>query len=210
MRAIIAEPPATASRSLRGGSSRRVGEEPGGLAARRSRRMRPAQQLELSTRVLDQRRARFHPVAAVAVERPADAAQVGTVNVAAHHAVVTLLTSMSSRHSLVLLDVAQARRNAQLDALSERPVAFAERAPQVIDPVTEAHRELIKCVPEAREPRRAAHRAVELVAMQYQQPLAARRTVHPLPVHFEMSLQHPGEHSEALVVVSRDVDEARA
>src|SRR5579872_5001412 len=172
--------------------------------------MRPAQQLELSTRGLDQRRARFDPVAGVAVERSTDAAQVGTVNVPAHHAVVTLLARMSGRHALVLLDVAQARRDTELDALGQRPVGLTEAAAQIVDAVADTHRELVERIPEAREPRRAAHRAVELVAVQDQQPLAARRTVHPLAVHFEMSLQHPGEHPEALVVVARDVDAARA
>ncbi len=52
--------------------------------------VRPAQQLQLPARSLDQRRARLDPVAGVAVERAVDVPQVGAVDVAAHHAVVAL------------------------------------------------------------------------------------------------------------------------
>src|SRR5689334_20254934 len=88
IRAIIAEPRLAASMARMAGeiappdsSSRRVSPARAGRPQRRRALARPAQQLELSARALDQRRARFHPVAGVAVESAGDLPHVGTMDV---------------------------------------------------------------------------------------------------------------------------------
>src|SRR3984893_6990194 len=65
-------------------------------------------------------------------------------------------------------------------------------------------------IAQACEPARARHHAVELVAMQHQQPLTARGAMHPLAVYFELALEHLRQHSQTRVVVARDIDESRA
>ena len=63
-------------------------------------------------------------------------------------------------------------------------------------------------ITEARQPAGARQGAVELVAMENQQPLAPGGPVHPLAVHLELTLQHLGEHGKACIVVARYIDES--
>src|SRR5688572_25176907 len=68
-------------------------------------RVRPAQQLQLAFRIFDQSRARFDPIAGIAVERLADATEIGPVDVAAQDAVETLFGGMFRGQLLEALDV---------------------------------------------------------------------------------------------------------
>src|ERR1700757_702481 len=130
-------------------TSRRVGDEAGAAAAARGAGgVGPAQQPQLPAGGLDERGAGLDPVAGVAIERPVDVPQIGAVDVAAYHPVIALGARVMCRHLLELLDVADAGRNAELQPLGERPVSLADRPAEVVDPVAEAHGELVEGISE--------------------------------------------------------------
>ena len=189
-------------------SSRRVRQRrPGGR--RGPGELRPAQQRQLPRLVLGERRTRLHPVTGIGIERAADLAQVGAVDVPAHHRRSPGFGHVR-RRSPRTGGCSAPEADAQLQALGERPVRLSERAAHVVDEVAETDAATQERVAQARQPGRAAHRAVELVPVQHQQPRAARGAVHPLAVHLELALQHLREHRETRIVVAGDVDQACA
>src|SRR5262249_38211681 len=59
-------------------------------------------------------------------------------------------------------------------------------------------------------PTRTHHCCVELVTVQYQQPLTTRGAVHPFTMDLELPAQHLREHAEALVMIAGDVHQTRS
>src|SRR6185437_13472376 len=102
--------------------SRSVGKKIRSGPSGRQRAVRPAQQLQLTVRLLDQGGAGLDPVAGVAIQGTADVLEVGTVNVPTNHTVVALFPGVSGGDVLELRDVADADGDAQLDPLRNRPV----------------------------------------------------------------------------------------
>src|ERR1700733_12088685 len=54
------------------------------------------------------------------------------------------------------------------------------------------------------------HSRVELIAMQHEEVLTACRAMHPLAMHFHLPMHERGERRKRRVVVTRNVDQARA
>ncbi len=65
-------------------------------------------------------------------------------------------------------------------------------------------------IAQAREPARARHHAIQLIAVHHQQPLTASGAMYPLAVYFELAPQHLRQHRQTRIVVARDIDESRA
>src|SRR5581483_8592623 len=84
--------------------------------------VRPATQLQLTARLLDEGRAGLDPVAGVAVDRAVDAAQVRAMNVPADDAVVAFGARMLHGELLETPDVAHARADRELQPLCERMI----------------------------------------------------------------------------------------
>src|SRR5215831_21045733 len=105
--------------------------------------------------------------------------QVGAMDVSAHHSIIAEARSMAGGELLELLDVAQARADAQLESLCQWPVRSAERAAQVVHPVIHTQGHAVQQVTELAQPTRAYHRTIELIAVQHQQALTAHGAMHP-------------------------------
>ena len=132
------------------------------------------------------------------------------MDVPAHHSVIAEARGVASGELLELFDVAQARADAQLQPLCERPVGTAECAAHVVQMVIHTDGHAVQQVADPAQPPRAYHRIIELIAVQHQQPLTAHGAMHPFAMDLELAAQHLREHAEARVVIARYVDEARA
>src|SRR5262245_59503946 len=128
----------------------------------------------------------------------------------AHDTIIAETCGVAGRELLELLDVAQARADAELEPLGERPVWKAERAAQVVHPVIHTQGHAVQQVAEVAQPARAYHCAIKLIAMQHEQAVPAHGAMHPFAMDLETATQHLCQHPKALVVIARYVDEACA
>jgi hypothetical protein len=60
------------------------------------------------------------------------------------------------------------------------------------------------------QPATSLQNRIELIAVEHEEALAARRAVHPLAMHFHPSMHEGRERSERGIVVARNVEQACA
>src|SRR5260221_5755388 len=94
----------------------------------------PVDHPEFAAVELHQRGEALHPIAVVAVEDSADVADLGLVDVAAHHAVEAAAARLLRERRLEVADVADRVLHALLEELRERPVGQAQLLPRAVEP----------------------------------------------------------------------------
>lgn len=132
------------------------------------------------------------------------------MDVAADDAIVTLSLGAIRRGLLEALNVPEAGANAELDSLYERPVGLTHAATDIIHGVVQSDNHVVQRITQARKPRSASYDPVEPVPMRHEQTLSPHRPMNPLPVNFELTVEHFGKHRETRIVIAGNVDQARA
>ncbi len=129
----------------------------------------PMHDRQSAVEILDQGGAAFHPVAVVAVEDAVDVADLGLVDVPAHHAIGAAAPGLRRHRVLELAHIADRVLDLVLEEGGERPVRIAEPQPRLVEPVIEDEGGAIGAIAQEGEPVRVAHHAVEIVAVDDQQ-----------------------------------------
>jgi hypothetical protein len=160
---------------------------------------------------LDDGGAALHPVAAVeVVDAALEDAVGGVVDVAADDA-VGLSAARLCRHRLLEgADEGHRLLDAVLEVGRERPVAEPQMAPHPVQGVVEPQCQLVAAVAQEGKPLGGAHHHVELVAVHDDVAPPLGGGVHIVAMDLDSAELHAGVVAQALVVVARDQDEARA
>ena len=187
------------------GSEGEVGRQHGELPLGR-----PLDDLEPAVAMLDQGGAALHPVAIVAVEDAVDDLDLGLVDVAAHHAVEAAALGFLRHRMLEVADELDRVLDPRLQERRQRPVRIAERDARAVVPVIDLQAPGIGMVAQLRQPARVLDDAVERIAVRHQQPLAVGGDVDGLVHHLHVAERHAVVVAQRLVVVARDIDDARA
>ena len=170
----------------------------------------PPDDLEASVVVLDEGRAVLDPVAAVGVERPPgvglDEPQLGPVDVAAHDAVDAALGGPRRDGLLEPGHVLERPLRPVLERRRQRPVRVAQPLARRGDDRVQRERRLVGPRADPAQPRREAHDAVELVAVQDQEPPAVGERVHVVTSDEDTAEREARELARRVVVVARHVD----
>ncbi|HST02619.1 MAG TPA: hypothetical protein VLJ84_13255, partial [Usitatibacter sp.] len=132
----------------------------------------PVDDPEFAGLQLHQRREAFHPIAVVAIEDPADVADLRLVDVPADHAVEAALARFGRERRLEVADVVDGVLHALLEELRERPVREPQVRARPVEPLVQLQREHVEPVAQVREPLRALHHRVEEVAVDHEEALA--------------------------------------
>src|SRR5258706_4281868 len=106
----------------------------------------PVDDPEFAAFELHQRGEAFHPVAVVAVEDPADVADLRLVDVSAHDALEAALARFLRERRLEVADVVDGVLHALLQELRERPVRQAEVRARAVEPLVQLEREHVGAV----------------------------------------------------------------
>ena len=142
----------------------------------------PVDDAQAAVEILDQRGAALDPVAVVAVEDAVDGADLGVMDVAAHHAVDAAAARFARHRVLVVVDELHGVLDLVLQVGRQRPVGQAELAAAPVEGRVDAQRRGVGPVAQDGEPARVAHDAVELVAVDDQELAAVGRgRGSPLP-----------------------------
>ncbi len=102
--------------------------------------------LQPSVEMLDERGAAFHPIAIVAVQHPADIANLGVVNMPADDAVKIAAARFVRQHLDELADVLHRVLDLQLQKGRQRPILIAEQAPAFVEVMVQPQRQRIGAV----------------------------------------------------------------
>src|SRR5579883_1312869 len=170
----------------------------------------PAQDAQAAVEILDQRGAALDPVAVVAVEDAVDGADLGMVDMAAHHAVDAAAARFARHRALIVADELHGVLDLVFEVSRQRPVGQAEPPAGPVEQRVEPERGVVGPVAQDREPARVAHDAVELVAMDDQQLLAVGRLVDRLFLDPHVAESELAILPRSLVVIARNVDHMRA
>ena len=122
-----------------------------------------------------QRGATLHPVAVVAIERAVYCSHLGVVDMAANDTVDLALTSGARDRVLELTDELHRFLDLQLEEGGQRPVWEAEAATNAVEPSVQGQRRCVGLITQMCQPLVIADNAIELVAVQDQQPSAVSR-----------------------------------
>jgi hypothetical protein len=160
--------------------------------------------------VLDQRGAAFDPVAVVAVEDAVDRADLGVVDVPAHHAVDAASSRLARHRVFVVVDELHRVLDPVLEVRRQRPVGQAELAPAPVERGVDAQRRAVGPVAEDGEPARVAHDAVELVTVHDQQLAAIRLDVDRFLLDLHLAEGELAVLARRFVVVAGNVDHVGA
>src|SRR5688572_17844861 len=115
-----------------------------GAGALQRRDRLPVDDPELARMRFDQRGEAFDPVAVVAVEDPADVADLRLVDVAAHDAVEPAPARLARERHLELPDVAHRVLHAVLEELRERPVGQPDARARMVEPAIGLERQHVE------------------------------------------------------------------
>ena len=165
--------------------------------------------MNVAREILHQRRAAFHPVAAVHVLHVADLFHLRAVDVAADHALHLVLTRHLHDGFLVFRDVFHGRLGLGFQIRRQRPVAETEPAAHAIEiqveiqnPVVEPGADLFQQPIELRQ-------TVELMPVQHEEFFAVRRRVNHLTRNRHAAEIHAEELLQKFVMVPGDVNDLR-
>ncbi|MNI63792.1 hypothetical protein D3C73_1191940 [compost metagenome] len=128
--------------------------------------------------MLDQRCAGLHPVAAVEVIHLANLANLGVVNVPAHHPVQLTLDALVGNGFFEVADEAHRRLDLVLEVRRQRPVTIAITSAPVVEPAVEGQGEFVGRVTEEGQPTVITGDHVELIAVDHQQVATVCSHVH--------------------------------
>src|SRR5262249_21158155 len=103
--------------------------------------------------------------------------------VTADNPIVAFRPRVVRRRLLEALNVPEARADAELDSLHERPVRLAETAPHIIYSVVQRNDKVVQGIADSGKPRGASNDPVEPVAVRYQQSLTERGPMYPFAVN---------------------------
>src|SRR5260221_1264967 len=104
----------------------------------------PVDDPEFAAVELHQRGEALDPIAVVAVEDSADVADLGLVDVAAHHAVEAAAARLLRERRLEVADVADRVLHALLEELRERPAGQAQLRARAVEPPVQLEREHVE------------------------------------------------------------------
>jgi len=166
-------------------------------------------EFDRSRRVLHQRRAVFHPVAAVQVKKIADRPDFGAVDVAADDAVHADLAAELDHRLLVVGHVFHRGLGLEFDVGSERPVAETKTAPQSIHPDVEVEDAIVQRRADAIEQAVEVRQAVELMAVNDEVTLAVGGGVDDAFGEAHGAEADAEKFFEELIVIADDESHAR-
>ena len=173
------------------------------LSVQRSRLRRPFE-------VFGERGAALDPVAVVAVKHAVDLRDLGAMDVAADGAVQPATPRFVRERALEVRDVFHRVLHLVLEVRRERPVREAERAAEEVHVAIELQHRRVRAIAQRFEQRARLDDAVELVAVQDQQATAIGGLVNRLAQDLDVAEHHAVVVAEQVVVIARDVDDARA
>jgi len=165
---------------------------------------------EAAVRVLDDRGAALDPVAAIEIAHAEIRVDRGVMDVAADHAVGAVAVGLGDQRLLELADIADRVLDLELRPLRERPVREAEPAPHRVENAIGHDREIVGGAAEQREPARLRHHQVEIVAVDDEVAPAVGAVVDGGLGHLDAAEMGAVIVAQELVVIARNVDDARA
>src|SRR5690606_16201996 len=157
-----------------------------------------------------ERRAALASVASSVLAVPLDLWRVRLVGAPRADAVGARLASGAERRSLVPLDVAAHEPETRLHVLGERPV---RQAAQVVQPMNEAVQREQAAASEGADhdaEGAAADDRIELIAVQDEQASPVGGRMDRFARDLDVAELHARERAQVVVVIARDVDDARA
>ena len=160
--------------------------------------------------MLHQRGAALHPVAVVHVGDAAKAADLGRMDMAAHHAVEPAQPRRFRHRRLEAADEGHRILHLLLDMGRYRPVGQAQPAAQPVVMDIQLEQQLVAHVPRPGEPAVIEHHRIIFIAVAHQQAAAIGGGVDGLQRDLHPAKGEAGIGAQHLVVIAGDIDDARA
>ena len=170
----------------------------------------PIDDLEAAVLVLDQRRAAFHPIAAIHVADAEIVVHHRVMDMAADHAVDLVAMRFRGQRLLEGADIVHRVLDLVLGPLRQRPVAKAEAAAHGVEIAVDQDGEVVGRIAEERQPARVLDHHVEHVAVHDQITAAVGGVVDRGLDHFDAAKMSAVIIAQEFVVIAGHVDDARA
>ena len=160
--------------------------------------------------MLDDGGAAFHPVAGVHIPEAREIGDAGVVDMAAHDAIGADPPRLLGKRLLEGADIVDGVLDPELQPGRQRPVAEAEPAADAIEAGVEGDDGVVGAGAEMRQPARVADDQIEDVAMNDQEPAAVGGFVDDAVDHLDAAEMHSDVVAQELVVIARNIDDARS
>ena len=176
----------------------------------------PSENLHMSVGIFDKGAAAFNPVSVVEVEDATDHADLGMVDMAAHHAVHAAHRGFTGHGLLEAGDIFDRILHFVFEPSRQRPIGQAETLAQREQRIVEAQRHAIGPVADMGEPFGIGDHPVEAIAMQHPKPLAVGAVMDGLMDDLDAAELDPTEDlapsiiAGKLIVIAGHEDDAGA
>jgi len=164
-------------------------------------------EFDFAVEIFNQRRAAFHPVAAVQVLHLANHFHLGAVDVTADDAVSLMMARHRDERILVFGDVFHGGLRLGFQIRRQRPVAEAKNAPQPVQIQVEIEYPVVKVRAKFFQQMIKVRQAVCLMAMDDEIFFPVGGGVNGLPRHRHIAKSHAHELFDELVMVAADIDD---
>ncbi len=164
-------------------------------------------EFDFAVEIFNQRRATFHPVAAVQVLHPANHFHLGAMDVTADDAVGLMVARHRGERVLVFSDIFHSGLGFGFQIRRQRPVAEPERAPQPVQIQVEVKYPVIQVRAKLFQQMVKVRQSVRLMAVDDEIFFPVGGGVNRLPGHRHVAKSHAHELFDEFIMVAGDVDD---
>ena len=147
-------------------------------------------EFDFAVEIFNQRRAAFHPVAAVQILHPVNHLHLGPVDVAANHAVGLMVARHGGQRRFVFGDEFHRGLGLEFQIRRQRPVAKTQRAPHPVEIQVEVQNPVVKVRAEFFEQMIEMRQPVRLMAVDHQIFFPIGGGMDGLPRHRDAAKPH--------------------
>ena len=156
----------------------------------------------LAVKIFNQRRAAFHPVAAIQILHPVNRLNLGPVDVATNHAIRLVAARHGGQRSFVFCNEFHGGLGFELQKRRQRPVPKPHRATRPVEIEVKVENPIVKVGSQFFEEMIKVRQAIRLVAVNDEIFFPVGGGVHHLPRHRHCAETHAHELLDELIVVA--------